>query len=210
MINIEQINFEKMNGLVPAVVQDVSTREVLMMGFMNREALVRTLEDGKATFWTRTKNRFWTKGETSGNFLMVEEVRSDCDNDSILVLARPAGPTCHTNERSCFGEKSRGVGFLGKLFDVIQSRKVMMPEGSYTTSLFKGGIEEILAKVEEESEEVIRASREETQARLVEETGDLLYHLMVLLVEKKISLDDVMQLLEMRQAEVGRSQYRLQ
>jgi len=192
------LNFDKLNGLIPAVVQDVATREVLMVGFMNKAALEKTLADQRVTFWSRTKQRLWQKGEESGNFLKVRDIKVDCDQDTILVLAEPMGPTCHTGERTCFGENSRGIGFLGALFDLIQWRKQERPKGSYTTSLFEKGLPEILAKVEEESEEVCRAGREETQERLAEETADLLYHTWVLLAEKKVSLEEVVAVLEKR------------
>ncbi|MDP2624913.1 MAG: bifunctional phosphoribosyl-AMP cyclohydrolase/phosphoribosyl-ATP diphosphatase HisIE [Candidatus Peregrinibacteria bacterium] len=194
-------DFSKMDGLVPAVVQDSATLEVLMVGFMNEEAFEQTLKDKRVTFWSRSRKRLWQKGETSQSFLDVMDVKLDCDEDTVLVLVRPAGPTCHTGERSCFGQSSRRIGFLGALDRVIRDRQKKMPEGSYTTSLFKDGLEQILAKVEEESEEVVRAAREETLERLTEESGDLLYHWLVLLVEKKVSLEDVMKILEERHKE---------
>lgn len=199
MISIETVDFDKQGGLVPAVVQDAVTRQVLMVGFMNREALEQTIRDQRVTFWSRTKGRLWQKGEESGNFLNVEDLRVDCDNDTLLILARPEGPTCHTGQTSCFGEGApNDVSFLATLFTLIQARKRDLPEGSYTTSLFKDGLTQIMAKVEEESEEVVRAAREETQQRLREESGDLLYHLFVLLVEKGVTLAEVIEVLEQR------------
>lgn len=192
------LNYDKLNGLIPAVVQDVATREVLMVGFMNKAALEKTLADKRVTFWSRTKQRLWQKGEESGNFLKVRDIKVDCDRDTILVLAEPEGPTCHIGSRTCFGENSRGIGFLGALFTLIQLRKKERPKGSYTTSLFDEGLPKILAKVEEESEEVVRAAREETQERLAEETADLLYHTWVLLAEKEVSLEEVVAVMEKR------------
>lgn len=192
------IDFQKMNGLVPAIVQDVATREVLMLGYMNEEAFEQTQSSGFVTFWSRSKERLWQKGETSGNVLKVCEVRADCDQDAILVLAEPQGPTCHTGIRSCFGEEDLGVGLLSELEAVIRSRKQEMPEGSYTTSLYKEGLPKILEKVEEESDEVIQAAQKEGPERLAEESGDLLYHLMVLLAEQKISLEEVFKVLRKR------------
>ena len=197
-MDISQINFEKMGGLVPAVVQDVSTREVLMVGFMNKEALRKTLDTKKITFWSRSKQRLWQKGETSGNVLGLVEMRVDCDQDTILVLVRPSGPTCHKGERSCFGEGSRGPGFLGALSDLIMSRKTKASKNSYTVSLFNEGLDKIIEKVEEESAEVVKAARVETKERLAEESGDLLYHLFVLLAEKEVSFDEVIRVLEKR------------
>ena len=198
---MNNINFDKLDGLIPAVVQDVATREVLMVGFMNKAALEKTLADKRVTFWSRTKQRLWQKGEESGNFLNVCDIKVDCDQDTILILAKPMGPTCHTGSRTCFGENSRGIGFLGALFDLIQLRKKERPKGSYTTSLFDEGLPKILEKVEEESEEVVRAAREETQERLAEETADLLYHTWVLLAEKNVSLEEVVAVLERRAKE---------
>lgn len=195
---MNNINFDKLDGLIPAVVQDVATREVLMVGFMNKAAVEKTIVDQRVTFWSRTKQRLWQKGEESENFLNVRDIKVDCDWDTILILAKPEGPTCHTGQRTCFGENSRGIGFLGALFNLIQTRKKERPKGSYTTSLFEEGLSKILAKVEEESEEVCRAAREETRDRLAEETADLLYHIWVLLVEKKVSLEDVVAVLEKR------------
>ncbi len=192
------INFKKLNGLIPAVIQDQKTREVLMVGFMNEEALNKTQATQEVWFWSRTKQRLWKKGETSGNVLQVCEMRTDCDEDTLLVLVKPAGPTCHTGRRSCFGEESRGLGFLGALERLLEIRKKELPQNSYTTSLFKGGLSAILDKVEEESAEVIQAARQETKQRLIEESADLFYHLTVLLAQKELSLEDVMQELEKR------------
>ena len=193
-----KFNFEKMNGLIPVVVQEVCSRDVLMVGFMNREALKRTLKEGRVTFFSRTKQRLWQKGETSGNFLEVVEMRPDCDEDTLLILARSIGPICHTGARNCFGEDDLGLGFISSLEQLIYSRKAARPVGSYTTSLFNEGMNQIIAKVREESEEVAMAAERETRERLIEESADLLFHWMVLLAEKNIRLQEVMACLERR------------
>lgn len=192
------IDFKKMDDLVPAVVQDFMTREVLMVGFMNEDALAKTRATGEVWFWSRKRQCLWKKGETSGNYLTVQEIRVDCDEDTVLVLAEPNGPTCHTGARTCFGEEARGPGFLGELERCLCARKKDLPRDSYTASLFKGGDEAILAKVEEESLEVIKAARRETDQRLIEESADLIYHLMVLLTQKGLSINDVSRELEKR------------
>ena len=193
-----KFDFEKMDGLIPVVVQEASTREVLMVGFMNDEALERTVREGRVTFFSRTKQRLWQKGETSGNFLDVVEMRPDCDEDTLLILARSIGPICHTGLRSCFGENFFGPGFILSLEQLIYSRKAERPVGSYTTSLFNEGVNQIIAKVREEAEEVAMAAERETRERLIEESADLLFHWMVLLAEKNIRLKEVMACLERR------------
>ena len=197
--NISQIDFDKLNGLVPAVVQDNTSLKVLMVGFMNREALEKTLELGKVTFFSRTKNRLWTKGETSNNFLHVVEMKADCDNDTILVYAKPDGPTCHTGNYSCFKiEKEKNIKWLGQLFDLISDRKKTMPEGSYTTKLFKSGENRIIQKVGEEAIETVIAAKNNDRDELINETSDLFYHLFVLLNEKNIDLSEIVDNLENR------------
>ncbi|NIA31648.1 MAG: bifunctional phosphoribosyl-AMP cyclohydrolase/phosphoribosyl-ATP diphosphatase HisIE [Actinobacteria bacterium] len=193
--DLSKLDFSKLNGLVPAIVQDVGTLEILMLGFMNQEALEKTLEDGKVTFFSRSKNRLWQKGETSGNFLKIVEIKADCDNDSLLILAKPAGPTCHTGNKSCFGKSQFS---LLQLFQLIKERKKAMPEDSYTSSLFRGGLEKIIEKIEEESEEVVRAAKSEGKQRLIEESCDLIYHLFVLLNNEDISISDIEQELNKR------------
>jgi phosphoribosyl-ATP pyrophosphohydrolase/phosphoribosyl-AMP cyclohydrolase len=197
---IEQIDFNKLNGLVPAVIQDNSTQKVLMVGFMNREALEKTQEIGKVTFFSRTKNRLWTKGEESGNFLNVVSVLVDCDNDTLLIKADPAGPVCHTGADTCFFEtnKESGIGFLGYLQDFIDKRKQEMPEGSYTTSLFQKGTSKISQKVGEEAVETIIGAMANDNENFIYEAGDLLYHLIVLLTHKGYRLDDVVSELKKR------------
>lgn len=198
-------DFQK-SEFIPTVVQNASTLEVLMLGYMNRDAFKKTQQTGKVWFYSRSKQRLWMKGETSGNVLNVIEMRLDCDGDAILIFARPEGPTCHTGARSCFGVGGRlsqnplslGVGFLGALFDLIQQRKNELPEGSYTTYLFRGGLSKILDKVEEESEEVVRAAREESDERVAEEVGDLLYHVFVLLAQRGVDLKALIEVLEKR------------
>ena len=209
-LNIEKLDFTKCDGLLPAVIQDSDTKAVLMLGFMNEEASKKTIKDGRVTFYSRTKKRLWQKGETSGNFLNVVSISQDCDNDTLLIMVKPVGPTCHTGDYSCFEgiEKEKKTldenssncdfAFFKVLFNLIEQRKREMPEGSYTTSLFKDGLDQILAKVEEESDEVIEAAKNETKLRLIEESCDLLYHMMVLLVEKDVGLADIVEELEKR------------
>jgi len=200
MKNIRQPDFGKMNGLVPAVVQDVSTLKVLMVGFMNAEALEKTINTGKVTFYSRTKKRLWTKGEESGNFLTVVEILTDCDDDTILVKADPAGPVCHTGADTCFFEENRqrGIGFLPYLQDLIDKRRAEMPEGSYTTSLFKKGTAAIAQKVGEEAVETLIGSLTGDDENFIYESADLLYHLIVLLSEKGYRLEDVAEELKRR------------
>ena len=196
----EQIDFSKLNGLVPAVIQDSSTQKVLMVGFMNKEAMERTEETGKVTFFSRTKNRLWTKGEESGNFLHVVSILVDCDNDTLLIKANPAGPVCHTGADTCFFEsnKESGIGFLGYLQDFIDKRKQEMPEGSYTTALFKEGTAKISQKVGEEAVETIIGAMGNDNENFIYEAGDLLYHLIVLLTQKGYRLEDVVAELQKR------------
>ncbi|MBL4694067.1 bifunctional phosphoribosyl-AMP cyclohydrolase/phosphoribosyl-ATP diphosphatase HisIE [Candidatus Gracilibacteria bacterium] len=182
-----KIDFKKMDNLIPVIAQDNISKRVLMLGYMNNEAYEKTLADGFVTFWSRSKGRLWQKGETSGNKLKVVSMNMDCDGDTLLVMARPLGPTCHTGETSCFGN---GFG-VGDLFKLLEDRKDKMPKGSYTSSLFEGGLKAILAKVEEESEEVVRAARSEGKQRLMEESCDLFYHMFVLLINEDIDLGDI-------------------
>ncbi len=198
-ITIDQLNFQKMGGVIPAIIQDVETKAVLMLGFMNKEALQKTIKSNKVTFWSRSKQKLWEKGETSGNSLEVAAISADCDNDTLLIAAKPHGPTCHTGKYSCFDVRLKeGLEFLRQLYDLLVERKKELPKNSYTASLFKQGLTKILEKVEEESAEVVVAAEKETQQRLIEESSDLLYHLLVLLVQKKISLDDLLKELKRR------------
>ena len=165
-----EINFEKMGGLVPAIIQDNVTRKVLMLGFMNKEAYDKTVETGKVTFWSRTRNCLWTKGETSGNFLNVKEILLDCDKDTLLIKARPEGPVCHTGADTCWNEQnSVDLNFLSYLQDFIDRRFKEMPEGSYTTSLFKSGVNRMAQKVGEEAVETVIEATNGTDDRLIYE-----------------------------------------
>jgi phosphoribosyl-AMP cyclohydrolase / phosphoribosyl-ATP pyrophosphohydrolase len=197
---INQIDFNKLNGLVPAVIQDNSTQKVLMVGFMNKEAVEKTQEIGKVTFFSRTKNRLWTKGEESGNFLNVVSILIDCDNDTLLIKANPLGPVCHTGADTCFLEKNEddGIHFLSYLQDFIDKRKQEMPAGSYTTSLFEKGTAKISQKVGEEAVETIIGAMANDNENFINEAGDLLYHLIVLLSHKGYKLQDVVNELKKR------------
>lgn len=190
---VEQLDFNKLNGLIPAVIQDNLTQKVLMVGFMNREALQKTEETGKVTFFSRTKNRLWTKGEESGNFLNVVSLLVDCDNDTLLIKVNPTGPVCHTGSDTCFFEanKDSGIHFLAYLQDFIDKRKQEMPEGSYTTTLFQRGTSTISQKVGEEAVETIIGAMANDDENFIYEAGDLLYHLIVLLTHKGYRLEDV-------------------
>lgn len=188
-----KIDFEKGQGLVPAVIQDYVTRHVLMLGYMNEEAYRKTVETGKVTFWSRSRNTLWTKGETSGNFLNVIEIKNDCDGDTLLVQVRPDGPTCHTGADTCWGEKNEQnpLLFLAELQDFIEKRHEEMPEGSYTTSLFKDGLNRMAQKVGEEALELVIEACNGTDERLIYEGSDMLYHLIVLLTSKGLRIEDM-------------------
>ena len=193
------MDFEKMGGVIPAIIQDNNTNKVLMLGFMNSEALEKTKKEGRVTFFSRTKQRLWTKGEESGNFLDVVEIIEDCDKDTLLIKADPVGPVCHTGTDTCFDEQnSSGISFLKQLQDLIQQRKKEMPEGSYTTSLFTEGINKIAQKVGEEAVELVIESKDQNEDLFLNEAADLMYHLIVLLTEKGKNLEDVSRLLEER------------
>lgn len=193
------MDFDKMSGLVPAIIQDAVTSKVLMLGFMNSEAYEKTKKEGRVTFYSRTKDRLWTKGEVSGNFLEVDDIFEDCDNDTLLIKVHPAGPVCHTGADTCFSEvNSAGVGFLRKLQDLIAERKREMPEGSYTTRLFKAGVNKIAQKVGEEAVELVIEAKDDDAGLFLNESADLLYHLLVLLTEKGFDIDDVVRVLEER------------
>ena len=193
------LDFEKMGGLIPAIVQDNNTNKVLMLGFMNEEALEQTLSSGKVTFFSRTKNRLWMKGETSGNTLSVVSILPDCDNDTLLIKAIPAGPVCHTGTDTCFGEKNEeDILFLKYLQNFIERRRHEMPEGSYTTTLFQKGINRIAQKVGEEAVETVIEATNGTEDRLIYEASDLIYHLIVLLTSKGLRIDDLARELKKR------------
>lgn len=193
------LDFEKLNGLVPAIIQDNSTRKVLMLGFMNNEAYEMTLSTKKVTFFSRTKNRLWIKGEESGNFLNVVSIKADCDNDTLLIQVDPVGPVCHNGTDTCWGEKNEEpVMFLKLLQDFIEKRYMEKPVGSYTTTLFESGINKIAQKVGEEAVETVIEATNGTDERLIYEGADLIYHLIVLLTSKGYRLDDLARELEER------------
>ncbi|MDR0864850.1 MAG: bifunctional phosphoribosyl-AMP cyclohydrolase/phosphoribosyl-ATP diphosphatase HisIE [Candidatus Symbiothrix sp.] len=186
------LDFDKMGGLIPAIIQDDKTQKVLMLGFMNPEALAKTQEIGKVTFFSRTKNRLWTKGEVSGNFLEVVSIVEDCDRDTLLIKVHPVGPVCHTGTDTCFNEKNReDILFLKYLQDFIVRRRQEMPEGSYTTTLFNKGVGRIAQKVGEEAVETVIEAMNGDDERLLYEGSDLLYHLIVLLTYKGYRLEDL-------------------
>jgi phosphoribosyl-ATP pyrophosphohydrolase/phosphoribosyl-AMP cyclohydrolase len=187
------IDFAKMDGLVPAIIQDNDTMKVLMLGFMNEEAYKKTVETGKVTFFSRTRNCLWTKGETSGNFLNVVSIANDCDNDTLLIKVNPVGPVCHTGADTCWNEKNEKnpLLFLSELQDFIEKRHEEMPEGSYTTSLFKDGLNRMAQKVGEEALELVIEACNGTNDRLIYEGSDMFYHLIVLLTGKGLRIEDL-------------------
>ncbi len=190
------MDFEKQNGLVPAIVQDTHSQKVLMLGFMNEEALAKTKAEGKVTFYSRTKGRLWTKGESSGNFLMVDAILEDCDQDTLLIKASPVGPTCHTGADTCFNESNSGKAhFLNYLGALIKSRRHDNAEQSYTASLFKKGINKIAQKVGEEAVELVIEAKDDNMDLFKNEAADLLFHYLVLLEAKGSSLDDILEVL---------------
>lgn len=196
------IDFKKMNGLVPAIIQDNTTRNVLMLGYMNREAYEKTLATGKVTFWSRSRNCLWTKGETSGNFLNLVDIKVDCDNDTLLVRVNPTGPACHLGTDTCWGETNDAnpLLFLTELQDFINKRHEEMPEGSYTTSLFKDGLNRMAQKVGEEALEAVIEATNGTNDRLIYEASDMFYHLIVLLTSKGLRIEDIAKELKERHA----------
>lgn len=186
------INFDKMDGLVPAIIQDNMTSKVLMLGFMNQEAFALTESTGKVTFFSRTKNRLWTKGEESGNFLQVIKILKDCDDDTLLIKVNPVGPVCHTGADTCWNESNEGdFYFIKFLQDFIQQRFKEMPEGSYTTKLFQTGVNRMAQKVGEEAVETVIEATNGTDEGFLYEASDLIYHLLVLLISKGYSMDDL-------------------
>ena len=206
-----KIDFEKGGGLVPAIIQDAETKNVLMLGYMNEEAYQKTIDTKKVTFWSRSRNCLWTKGETSGNFLHLVDIKVDCDNDTLLVKAHPDGPTCHTGTDTCWGEENHPIDngqlimdndsplmFLKELQDFIDKRHAEMPEGSYTTKLFKDGVKRIAQKVGEESLEAVIEACTGTNEQLTYEAADMLYHLIVLLTAKGMRIEDLVEELHRR------------
>ena len=199
MSEVQTLNFQKGDGLIPAIVQDATTGQVLMLGYMNEEALARTRATGKVTFFSRSKQRLWTKGETSGHFLRLVSIKVDCDGDTLLVRARPQGPVCHTGTDTCFGEDNRSdLGFLLTLEGVIRDRHLHPKAGSYTTSLFERGINKIAQKVGEEAVEVVIEAKDHNEDLFKNECADLLYHLMILLEAKGTPLAEIVSVLETR------------
>ena len=196
------IDFEKTDGLVPAIIQDNTTRNVLMLGYMNREAYEKTMATGKVTFWSRSRNCLWTKGETSGNFLNLVDIKVDCDNDTFLVRVNPTGPACHLGTDTCWGETNDAnpLLFLTELQDFINKRHEEMPEGSYTTSLFKDGLNRMAQKVGEEALEAVIEATNGTNDRLIYEASDMFYHLIVLLTSKGLRIEDIAKELKERHA----------
>ena len=208
--------------LIPAIVQDKETREVLMMAYMNEEALIKTINTGKAHFWSRSRQELWLKGETSGNFQRVDEIRVDCDQDTLLLLVNPQGPACHTEEKSCFYRQINGdkvqegeedflavkrdefiekIVFLKQLSGLIEKRKAERPQDSYTTYLFNKGIDKIAKKLGEEAAEIIIAGKNEVKDEIIHESADFIYHLLVLLILNEIDIKDVMEELRERHGE---------
>ena len=197
-----KIDFEKGGGLVPAIIQDAQTKKVLMLGYMNQEAYEKTVETKKVTFWSRSRNCLWTKGETSGNFLNLIDIKVDCDNDTLLVQAIPDGPTCHKGTGTCWGEDNvaeqessmlngNPLLFLTELQDFINRRHEEMPEGSYTTSLFKDGVNRMAQKLGEEALEAVIEACNGSKEKLVYEASDMIYHLIVLLTSKGLRIEDI-------------------
>lgn len=194
---MKQIDFTKGNGLVPVVIQDNDSLQVLMLGYMTQEALTRTQNEGRVTFFSRSRNRLWTKGETSGNFLFVKEILPDCDNDSLLIKVSPAGPTCHNGTNSCF-EADNSKGFLYHLETVINQRIDDDEQDSYTNKLYKKGINKVAQKVGEEAVELVIESKDNNDELFKNEAADLLYHLLILLKSKRITLSDIEEVLKER------------
>ena len=187
------LDFEKQGGLIPAIIQDAVTNKVLMLGYMNKESLDKTIETKKVCFYSRSRNCLWTKGETSGNFLNVVSIKEDCDNDTLLIKVNPVGPVCHTGADTCFNEenKENPILFLSTLQEFINKRYEEMPEGSYTTSLFQKGVAKMSQKVGEEAVETIIEAMANNNSRLIYESSDLLYHLIVLLTSKGLRIEDL-------------------
>ena len=193
------VNFKKSpDGLIPAVIQDIETNKVLMLGYMNEQSLERTKKEGKVTFFSRSKQRLWTKGEESGNFLYVKEILIDCDQDTILIKADPAGPVCHTGADTCFGEGNVSSDFLLKLENIIKDRRNNLNNGSYTSTLFNKGINKIAQKVGEEAVELVIESKDNNDDLFKNEAADLLFHYLILLQAKGFMLSDIVKILQIR------------
>lgn len=195
-MNKLSINFTKVGGLVPTIIQDATTKEVLMLGYMNEEALDKTRKTGKVTFFSRTKQRLWTKGESSGNYLMVKEIKLDCDKDTLLIRVNPVGPVCHKGTDTCFGEENKSkTAFIDQLRTIIKDRKNNPTTKSYTASLFAKGINKVAQKVGEEAVEVVIEAKDDNKDLFLGEAADLLYHYLVLLEAKGYELDEVIEVL---------------
>jgi phosphoribosyl-ATP pyrophosphohydrolase/phosphoribosyl-AMP cyclohydrolase len=194
-----KIDFKKYSdGLVPAVIQDYKTQKVLMLGFMNEEALTKTMREGKVTFYSRSKQRLWTKGEESGNSLLVKEILSDCDDDTLLIKAQPLGPVCHTGADTCWSERNHPDDFLYYLEDIINLRRQVKPENSYVASLFNKGINKIAQKVGEEAVELVIEAKDDNEELFLNEAADLLFHFLILLNAKGYNLQQVVSVLKER------------
>lgn len=191
------IDFKKGNGLVPAIIQDFTTLQVLMAGFMNEEALEKTRREGKVTFFSRSRNRLWTKGETSGNFLYVREIKADCDNDTLLIKADPAGPVCHTGSKSCFSEDP-SKGFIYELEQIVNKRIDNNVQGSYTNSLFSQGINKVAQKVGEEAVELVIEAKDNNPELFKNEAADLLFHFLILLKARGVTFTEIETVLKNR------------
>lgn len=201
MLTEKELDFEKGSGLLPVVVQNAVSGRVLMLGYMNREALMKSLETGRVTFWSRSKNRLWVKGETSKNYLDLVDIAADCDRDTLLILANPQGPTCHLGRESCFGDMTHAYEFLAQLEMIIASRKEASPETSYTAKLFAKGTQRIAQKVGEEAVETALAATVHNRQETIDETSDLMYHLLVLLQKEGIGMREVIENLKKRHSD---------
>ncbi|PKL81514.1 MAG: bifunctional phosphoribosyl-AMP cyclohydrolase/phosphoribosyl-ATP diphosphatase [Ignavibacteriae bacterium HGW-Ignavibacteriae-3] len=191
MINKDGLNFKKMDGLMPAIIIDYKSDQILMLGFMNEDAFVKTVQTKLVTFYSRTRNALWTKGETSGNFLKLVDIKKDCDSDSLLISVIPHGPVCHDGTYSCFGDSKTEIKFLNELSGLIKQRKINLPEKSYTTKLFQEGADRIIQKVGEEAVETVIAAKNRDKPGIINETADLIFHLLVMLAEQEIELEEI-------------------
>jgi len=199
-----QPDFEKGQGLLPAIVQDAQTGKVLMLGYMDKAAYEKTLQERVVTFFSRSKNRLWTKGETSGNYLRVKDITLDCDQDTLLLKVDPEGPVCHTGQDTCFGETNRPEDFLHTLETIIHQRRDQPSEGSYTSFLFQKGINKIVQKVGEEAVELVIEAKDDNRELFLGEAADLLFHYLVLLAAKGFELDEVVGVLRKRNMQIGK------
>ena len=192
------LDFKKGNGLIPAIIQDYTTHKVLMLGYMNETAFEKTIKEKRVCFYSRTKKRLWTKGESSGNFLEVKDIKKDCDQDTLLIFVKPLGPVCHTGQDTCFDEENVDINFLKHLESIIQNRKNNPTDTSYTSSLFKKGINKVAQKVGEEAVELVIEAKDDNRELFLGEAADLLYHYLVLLTAKDFELEDVLFVLKER------------